>query len=271
MGGGQVQRELRCARSATRAVARPIPWHERGRTAFGCGVRQDGRVEQGLARPTESGSMKTRTSMTISALLAASVGLTACSSQVEGQPQKSSSSGATTSTTGTSVQPSRALPPRTKDVDLTGLNPCKALTGDQEHQLDYDMGYETPPKPDTSDVYHGPDCTFNSSERKLGSTVGYSTSEGANVWLNDPSRTATNNVQIAFVDEFPAIEVTFEHPRASFGDCSVVVDTHDGRVHQCLRLFGISAVRPAQVLHGGEQGGEHGRPELEQLGHSGEL
>lgn len=152
------------------------------------------------------------------------------------------------SSTTTSVQP-RLLPPRTEAIDITGADPCKALTSGQVHQLDYDLGYRSLPMPSTDDIDHGPTCDFSSTRREVGTTIIYSTSNGAEIWLTDPSRNRTNPATAIRIDGFPALQVT---NTLVTDECSVVVDNHDGQYVEVFATPDMNRKTPTSSFYCGE-------------------
>jgi Protein of unknown function (DUF3558) len=165
--------------------------------------------------------------------------LSACTTERAGSPNPTSadrpSSPETTSRA--SMIPSstqRLLPPRPRELDLTGIDPCAdVLTGDQLRQLAYDLGYLDKPVSTKSDVHGGPACQYASNSppdqpaRSIATQIGISTSEGAEAWLSDPRRkTSAELSRPATVAGFPAL--VLPHPRI-VDNCGVVVDVHKGQ------------------------------------------
>ena len=125
------------------------------------------------------------------------------------------------------------LPPRSGELDLTGVDPCAdLLTEGQLRELRYDLGYARPPRPDHSDIHGGPDCTFSSTggaggvDRNIRTLVGISTSEGAMTWVTDPYRAPEQRPDVVTVDRFSAL--VLPHPKIT-DNCLVVVDTAEGQ------------------------------------------
>lgn len=146
--------------------------------------------------------------------------------------EKSQSPSSTDGTTGDSL--SEKLPPRTRDLDLTGVDPCTdVLTDQQLRELAYDLGYNRPPLPEDSKVHDGPTCTYSSTgssgntNRDIVARIGVTTSQGAETWLTDPDREASAELaEPATVEDFPALVM----PHPDFSDsCMVIVDTADGQ------------------------------------------
>lgn len=154
--------------------------------------------------------------------------LAGCSVHSRGDPKPANSS---PTVTGESTDPRFAdlLPPRPRELDLTGVDPCADLLTDQQlRELDYDRGYARPPAPSTSAIHGGPNCTFGSSglsggdSRNIGSLVGISVTEGALSWITDRTRTPDQRPDVVTVNGFFAL--VLPHPMLP-DNCKVVVDT----------------------------------------------
>ena len=124
------------------------------------------------------------------------------------------------------------LPPRSKDLDLTGLDPCKALTTDQAKELQYDAGYELEPMPGTDGITGAPNCTYSSSSRDVGALIIPVTTEGAEQWLTNPDRETDVQPVQTTVAGFPALELKLPDTKS----CKVMLDVHDG---QQLDVFSL--------------------------------
>ena len=156
-----------------------------------------------------------------------SVAVAGCGVQSSGTPLP-----AATSTT-SDTRFADLLPPRSGELDLTGVDPCAdLLTEGQLRELRYDLGYARPPRPDHSDIHGGPGCTFSSTggaggvDRNMRTLVGISTSEGALTWVTDPYRAPEERPDVVTVDRFSAL--VLPHPK--FADnCLLVVDTAEGQ------------------------------------------
>ena len=167
----------------------------------------------------------------VSLLLLAACGTGYSGSPVPASPNVGTSTAATSTTGAAPSSTAHLLPPRPRDLDITGVDPCKdVLTFAQLHQLAYDLGYERPPGGVKVDTDNAPSCTYSSSRptdqpsRDIGSLISIATSAGADVWLTDPGRkTAYTQTTVA---QFPALVI----PHPNFDDvCLVVVDVHDGQ------------------------------------------
>ena len=121
------------------------------------------------------------------------------------------------------------LPPRTTELDLRDVDPCRDLLTDRQlRELRYDLGYARAPLPDHSDIHGGRDCTFSSTggaggvDRNMATLVGIATTEDARTWVADPARAPATRPDVVPVDRFSAL--VLPHPKFP-DDCLVVVDT----------------------------------------------
>lgn len=166
----------------------------------------------------------------------------ACTSETTGSPSpqntgRSSTSAPPTTSTSSSRSTEHPLPPRPRDLDISGVNPCTdVLTRDQLRKLAYDLGYLEKPIAGKSPIHGGPLCGYASSNppdqlsRDLGSLVIISTSEGADVWLTDPQRKRPpDKYHLATIAGFPAL--VLPNP-VIVTNCAIVVDVHDGQYLQ---------------------------------------
>ena len=123
----------------------------------------------------------------------------------------------------------RLLPPRPEDLDIRGIDPCTALTYDQERELDYNRGWQTPPIPDVDEVSGQPNCAYGSARREFGSLIVFVPNADVQVWLTDPGHKTILLPQKTTVARFPALQITVP-PYAPLPDkCSIIVDVHDGQ------------------------------------------
>jgi hypothetical protein len=170
--------------------------------------------------------------MTIRAILAAigvMVVLAGCSSRSSGEPNP----GASPTSESSGSKFADLLPPRTRELDLTDVDPCAdMLTEQQLRELDYDLGYARPPLPGNSDIHAGPDCTYASnggaggSHRNIKTLIGISTDEGALAWITDPAREPDSRPEVVVIDGFHAL--VLPHPLLP-DSCLIVVDTAEGQ------------------------------------------
>jgi Protein of unknown function (DUF3558) len=175
---------------------------------------------------------------TIIVMIGALATLAGCTVRSSGDPSPTSADGSSSSPTSATTETTdpkfaNLLPPRPRELDLAGVDPCKdLLTEGQLRELAYDLGYARPPQPDHSDIHGGPDCTFSSTgrsggtDRNIRSLVGISTTEGALAWVTDPARVPDTRPEVVTVEGFHALVLL--HPKIA-GNCLVVVDTAEGQ------------------------------------------
>lgn len=173
--------------------------------------------------------------MHLRAILAAAgalVVLAGCSSRSSGEPIP----GGTATNESSESKFSDLLPPRSRELDLTGVDPCvDVLTEQQLRELDYDLGYARPPLPGRSNIHDGPYCTYASNggaggpHRNIGSLIGISTTEGALAWVTDPAREPDARPEVADIEGFHAL--VLPHPLLP-DNCLVVVDTAENQYIQ---------------------------------------
>ncbi len=99
----------------------------------------------------------------------------------------------------------------------------------QLKELDYDWGYERPPGADKSNIHGGKVCNFDSRARMIGARIGFATSESADVWATDPSRSRTNPTNLTEVAGFPALRMIHDRKAES---CDYLLDVQDGQYIQ---------------------------------------
>jgi len=129
-----------------------------------------------------------------------------------------------TSTTEPSVTPSAAptLPPRPREVDLTGVDACTLLTPEQQRQIGTDM----PPRvSDDPDRYGNFRCHYTKSlsSPRFGYSVKVVTQEDATVYLTGERNMVA---RVVSAGGFPAVE---NHPPGNPQGCFVDVSTKDGQ------------------------------------------
>ncbi|TDQ05244.1 DUF3558 domain-containing protein [Labedaea rhizosphaerae] len=160
-----------------------------------------------------------------------SVVVTSCTDSAQGQPTSATSVTSDTSagSTTTGSTTSRVLPPRPRDIDLTGIDPCDMLTKSQAREMEYDKGYQRPPQHDTNDVTGAPSCSFSSSTSGSGLLISPVTTEDASVWLTNPERETVNPPEKTTVDGFPALRIKPKPTDDLPNNCHLIIDVHDGQ------------------------------------------
>lgn len=146
--------------------------------------------------------------------------LAACSGQQQpGQATPAASSGTIAPTHLSTL----SLPPRPRNVPLTGIDPCSLLTSAQQHALGVDPGVEG--QPDVN--WHDPQCGFQLTNP--GTLPSYNvqtvTNEGIQYWL-DPL--LANNTRPVDIGGFPAVDVTSKATVSN--SCQTVVSVADGQM-----------------------------------------
>jgi hypothetical protein len=116
-----------------------------------------------------------------------------------------------------------SLPPRPRNVPLTGVDPCSLLTSTQQAKLGVDPG--VPGQPDVN--WHDPQCGFQLTDP--GTLPSYNvqtvTNAGIQFWLNP---LLANNTKPASIGGFPAVDVTSKATVAT--GCQTVVSVADGQM-----------------------------------------
>lgn len=158
-----------------------------------------------------------------------SIVVSSCTDSAQGQPTAATSVPSAGSTTTESTTTSRVLPPRPRDIDLTGTDPCEMLTKDQAREMTYDKGYQRPPMHDTNDVTGAPDCSFSSSTSGHGLLIAAVTTEDASVWLTNPDRETVDPPQKTTVVGFPALRFEPKPTDDLPDNCHLIIDVHDGQ------------------------------------------
>ena len=165
-------------------------------------------------------------SVTGSILLVAGIA-SGCSDPGDGAPLPQHTPTTTSSSMPATTVTSRLLPPRPANLDLNGMDPCKALTEAQEKQLDYDRGSERPPIPDIDHVTKAPNCAYGSREREFGSLIAFATTESADTWITEPSRDTGVRPEVTVVSGFPALQVRVPESKPDHNNCQILVDVND--------------------------------------------
>jgi hypothetical protein len=136
--------------------------------------------------------------------------------------------GASTAGTGTAEtsastsSPAPTLPPRPREIDLTGVDTCTLLTPEQQRRLGTD---HTPVASVETDRYGNTYCDYgkNQSSPRFGYSVKVVTQEDATVYLTSERDAVARVVSAA---GFPAVE---NHPPGDERGCFVDVSTKDGQ------------------------------------------
>ncbi|TDQ05124.1 DUF3558 domain-containing protein [Labedaea rhizosphaerae] len=134
-----------------------------------------------------------------------------------------------TTTTLATTTTSRLLPPRPRDVDVSGLDPCKALTDEQEKELQYNRGWQSPPIADVDGITGAPNCAYGSAPREFGSLISFVTNANVDVWLTDPEYKTDLPPTKTTVSGFPALQITVPRSAPLPDKCTILVDVHDGQ------------------------------------------
>jgi hypothetical protein len=146
--------------------------------------------------------------------------LAACASQQSGDPIAVAGSGGPSAPAKLTTL---TLPPRPRNVPLTGVDPCSLLTGAQQSTLGVEQG--VPGQPDVN--WHDPQCGFQLIDP--GTLPSYNvqtvTNAGIQFWLNP---LLANNTKPVDVAGFPAVDVTSKATVAT--GCQTVVSVADGQM-----------------------------------------
>ena len=145
--------------------------------------------------------------------------LAACAAQQTGQPAPAASTAPVTPTRLSTL----SLPPRPRNVPLTGIDPCTLLTRVQQTRLGVDPGVEG--QPDVN--WHDPQCGFQLTDP--GTLPSYNvqtvTTAGIQYWLNP---LLANNLKPVSIRGIPAVDVTSKATVAN--SCQTVVSVADGQM-----------------------------------------
>ena len=160
-------------------------------------------------------------------LLAVAAIASACSDKASGQPRPPATDPPATAVTASTSTTPQPVPGRPADLDLTGLDPCKALTEAQGKQLDYDRGWERPPIPDIDHVTKAPNCAYGSREREFGSLIAFVTTESADKWVTEPSRDTGIRPAETTISGFPALQITVPESKPDHDNCQILVEVND--------------------------------------------
>jgi hypothetical protein len=129
--------------------------------------------------------------------------------------------GTTETSTGPS-SPAPTLPPRPREIDLTGADACTLLTPEQQRRLGTDRA---PVASTETDRYGNPYCHFgkSTSSPRFTYTVKVVTQEDAAVYLTSERNAVARVVSAA---GFPAVEA---RPPGDERGCFMFVSTKDGQ------------------------------------------
>jgi len=135
---------------------------------------------------------------------------------------ETSSTAGTGETTAAPRSSKPALPPRPREIDLTGVDTCTLLTPEQQKQIDTDTAPEFTNYPDR---YGNRRCDYgkNLSSPHFGYSVKVVTQEDAAVYLTSERDAVARVVSAA---GFPAVEA---RPPGDKRGCFIFVSTKDGQ------------------------------------------
>lgn len=171
--------------------------------------------------------MRTRSLPVAAGLLVVAAITSACSDSASGAPHPTATQPPAATTTPSPSATSQLLPPRPADLDITGMDPCKALTESQGKQLDYDRGWERPPIPDTDFVTNTPNCAYGSRQREFGSLISFVTTENADRWITDPARDTGIRPTVTTISGFPTLQIIVPESKENHNNCQILIDVHD--------------------------------------------
>jgi Protein of unknown function (DUF3558) len=127
----------------------------------------------------------------------------------------------------TSYSTTATLPPRPREVDLAGVDPCGLLTRAQLVQLQYDG--PGAPEPLTDPVTNSPACAFPSKKEKVQSTISVVRGEDASAWLGSRPRRPTVPPKVIDIAGFPALQTVGHRNTEEVEKCAVMVSFHSGQ------------------------------------------
>lgn len=127
------------------------------------------------------------------------------------------------------------LPPRPRDVPLTGVSPCTLLTAAQQQTLSVAAGAPGPP---AQLADNSPTCDFRFADGTPGAeySIAVDTAQGIQLYL-DPS--LADVIRPASVSGFPALDVTLRPPDLLQG-CTTAVSVASGQ------MFTVNLGQPAR-------------------------
>jgi uncharacterized protein DUF3558 len=122
----------------------------------------------------------------------------------------------------------RRLPPRPRDIDVTGLDPCQSLTEAQERQMHYDLGWQRPPRRETKPDDGVENCFFQWSSQGRVGIVAFP-AQSPEKWLDVDPDLIAEPVRVITIDGFPAVRLPGPKALAQKqAACEVHVDVQDG-------------------------------------------
>ena len=127
------------------------------------------------------------------------------------------------------------LPPRPRDVPLTGVDPCSLLTSAQQTTLAVTAGV---PGPRAQLVDNSPTCDFRFTDHTPGAeySIAVDTTEGIQLYL-DPA--LADIIRPVTVSGFPALDITLRPPDLLQG-CTTAVSVANGQ------MFTVNLGQPAR-------------------------
>jgi hypothetical protein len=127
------------------------------------------------------------------------------------------------------------LPPRPRDVPLTGIDPCSLLTSAQQTTLAITAGVAGPP---AALVNNSPTCDFRFADHTPGAeySIAVDTADGIQLYL-DPA--LADVIRPVSVSGFPALDITLRPPDLLQG-CTTAVSVANGQ------MFTVNLGQPAR-------------------------
>lgn len=154
----------------------------------------------------------------------------------------------TTTTTATTATTKRKLPPRPRDIDVAGLDPCQALTAQQMKTLGFEQYSQEAPIRGVDPVAGVDNCSYGGRSDGFGVLVTFTDTEDAQIWL-DPSRIGGVRAKVS-VNGYPAVRVT-QPKKLQHGlgpSCTVAVDVHDGQYISVYASVTVGVTRTEESL-----------------------
>jgi hypothetical protein len=127
-----------------------------------------------------------------------------------------------------------SLPPRPRDVSLTGVNPCTLLSPAQQTVLAVTAGVPGPP---AQLADNSPTCDFRFADNTPGAeyNIAVDTTEGIQLYLNPA---LADDIRQTSVSGFPALDITLQAPDLLKG-CTTAVSVANGQ------MFMVNLGQPA--------------------------